>query len=64
MSEDLSSVCLMDLCDACLKTRIFTANVRLINYSATQLFGVFLKANIFSKAEIFLISKFEKLFIF
>ena len=29
------------------KTRIFTANVWLINYFATQLFGVFLKTNLF-----------------
>ena len=32
--------------NACLKTRIFTANVWLINYFATQLFCVFLKVNI------------------
>ena len=55
--------------NACLKTRIITANVWLINYFATQLFGVFLKTNIFSKTErkklkFFLISKFEKLFYF
>ena len=37
--------------NARLKTRIFTANVWLINYFATQLFGVFLKTNIFSKTE-------------
>ena len=37
--------------NACLKTRIFTANVWLINYFATQLFDVFLKINIFSKTE-------------
>ena len=37
--------------NACLKTRIFTANVWLINYFATQLFGVFLKTNIFWKTE-------------
>ena len=51
MSEDLSSVCLMDMCDACLKTRTFTANAWLINFFATQPLGVFLKANIFSKSE-------------
>ena len=37
--------------NACLKTRIFTANIWLINYFATQLFCVFLKTNIFSKTE-------------
>ena len=35
----------------CLKTRIFTANVWLINYFATQLFCVFLKTNIFLKTQ-------------
>ena len=34
-----------------IKTRIFTANVWLINDFATQLFCIFLKANIFSKTE-------------
>ena len=40
------------LCDACfLETRIFTAIVWLIKYFATQLFCIFLKANMFSKTE-------------
>ena len=39
------------LCDACLNSRIFTANVWLINDFATQLFCIFLKANVFSKTE-------------
>ena len=40
------------LCDACfLKTRIFTAIVWLIKYFATQLFCIFLKANMFLKTE-------------
>ena len=37
--------------NACLKTRVFTADVWLINYFATQLFCVFLKTNIFLKTE-------------
>ena len=51
------------------KNSIFTANVWLINDFATQLFCIFLKANIFSKTALterkklqILISKFEKLF--
>ena len=38
------------LSDACLKTRIFAADVWL-NDLATQLFCVFLKVNLFSKTE-------------
>ena len=58
------------LCEACLKTRYFTANVWRFYDFSTKLFCIFLKANIFSNTErrkmlqLILISKFEKLFQF
>ena len=39
------------LCEACLKTRVFTAVVWLINGFATKLFCIFLKAYTLSKTE-------------